>query len=513
MHTILRSLFAASLFATLLPTTPAQSLQFEVQGGSMPGALSMDLHQGLPFYPCFVLTGINAGPLPIALFDPADPRSLSVGPEILGSSLFGLFGLDGHYRLGPVQVPLLAALQDMHLVFQGISLPGATTVIDAISPAHAIYFATANACRSRNVYCVDERAFAVTLPRADGRWMVVGGGRGGLLAQVAHRSTEVYDELTDAFVYGPQMTTERSLHTATQLQDGRWLICGGVDRLNDPQASCEIYDPATDSFTAVASMLSPRTGHTAVRLQDGRVFVAGGLAAMTVQPSPINAIYDTTDATEIYDPATDTWTAGPNLRTPRAAHAAILRPDGKVLLCGGISFDTIIIVNLPAVRASTDLFDPVANTMVAGPSMAGARSLTDATDLGNNRWLIAGGISALTLTNLGTPTNTAEIYDAVANTWSSAGSMATPRGNHRVIALGNGRWLHLGGANGDILNPVPLASGEIYDAATNSWSPGPSLTVPRAGFATFATPAGQVQMFGGGTAGGGITTLTEWYYR
>ena len=511
MHNAHRTL-ATLLSLALAPAAIAQTLEFDLRGGSMPGTVSMDLYTGAtPFYPGMILTGLDASPLPLSVVDPADPRSINVGVQLLRFSIFGLFGLDGHLRVGPLQVPTVPGMLGNRMVFQGVSLFGVNTLVDAISPPHAIYFGASGSCQSRGVFCTDERAFAVTLPRADGRGMVVGGGRGALLAQVAHATTEIYDELSDSFSYGPPMTTERSLHTATQLLDGRWLVCGGVDRLNDPQASCEIYDPATDTFTAVAPMLSPRTGHTATRLPDGRVFVTGGLMAMTVTPTPVNAIFDTTNTTEIYNPTTDTWTWGPNLRTPRAAHASILRPDGKVLLCGGISWDTIII-RIPTVRSSTDLYDPAANTMAAGPSMAGARSLTAVTDLGNNRWLIAGGISALTLTNLGTPTNTAEIYDAVANTWSSAGAMTTARGNHGVIALGGGRYLHLGGANGDILNPVPQASGEIYDAASNSWSPGPSLSIPRAGFATFATPRGQVQVFGGGTSNGVITTLTEWYY-
>ncbi|GAB4147798.1 MAG: hypothetical protein Fur0037_16060 [Planctomycetota bacterium] len=507
-----RALLAAPLLLGL-PALPAQSLQFDLRGGSMPGSLSMDLYPGAaPFYPCFVLVGLNAGPTPLSIVDPADPRSVQVGTQMLGQSIFGLFAMDLHFRAGPTPVPSSPGLLDLRLVFQGITFPGATTLVDQISPAHAIYLAPAGACRDRSVYATDERAFAVTLPRRDGKWMVVGGGRGGLLSQVAHATTEIYDELTDSFGPGPRMTTERSLHTATRLLDGRWLICGGVDRLNDPQAACEIYDPATDQFTAAAPMLSPRMGHSATLLSDGRVFVAGGLQAMTVVPTPISAIFDTTDTTEIYDPATGLWSPGPNLRTPRAAHAAILRPDGMVLLCGGISWDQILFVKIPAVRSTTDLFDPVAGTIAAGPSMGSARSLTDATEIAPGRWLLAGGISGLTLTNLGTPTSTAEVYDAATNSFSPAGAMATARGNHRVIGLGGGRWLHLGGANGNIMTPNPLSSGEIYDAASNSWSVGPSLTIPRAGYATFETPTGQVQIFGGGTSGGVITTLTEWYY-
>lgn len=501
-------------FVLLAAAGVAQSLQLDVRGGSTPGSLSLDLHAGLyPMEPCFVLVGADAGPTPIALFDPNDPRSVQVGASMLSNSFFGLLGFDGHFRVGPQPVPALPALLDAPFFFQGITLYGPGTIVDRISNPGVIRLGGANTFRSRTAYFADERAFAVVLPRADGRWLLVGGGRGGLLAQVAHRTTEIYDEMTDTFSYGPNMTTERSLHAATRLADGRFLISGGVNYINDPQAACEVYDPVADTFTPVAPMLTPRMGHTATLLADGRVFVSGGLAAMTVTPTPLSAVRDATNTTEIWNPVTNTWTAGPNLRTPRAGHIAIQRPDGRILLAGGISWDSVIIIGwLPTVRSSCDLYDPAANTIVAGPAMAGARSLTEPIAIGNNRWLVAGGISSLTLTNLGTPTASAEIYDAVANTWSSAGSMATPRGNQRAWPLGNGRFLHAGGANGNILNPVPLASTEVYDAGSNSWTAGPNMTIERAAAATFPMPSGPMMLFGGGTANGAISTGTEWYF-
>jgi hypothetical protein len=492
----------------------AQALNFDVHGGSLGGSLDLDLYPGAyPFDLCIVLLGVTPGPTPIAMFDASDPRSVDVGTQILGASFFGTFGLDLHARFGPYGVPNAPGLVDHAFFFQGITLPGVTTLVDQISLPRVVRLAPAGAFHDRGLLNLDERAFATALLRADGRSMLVGGGQGALLAQVAHRTTDVYDPLTDTFSYGTSMNANRSLHTQTMLQDGRYLIAGGVDRFNNPQASCEVYDPVTDTFTLVASMVSPRMGHTATLLPDGRVFASGGLAAMTVTPSPAYAIFDTTNSTEIYDPVADTWTAGPNLRTPRAAHAAMLRPDGRVILCGGISWDNLIIVRLPAVRATTDVFDPVTNTIAAGPAMTTPRSLTDATAIGSDRWLLAGGISTLTLTNVGTPTAAAEIYDAVANTWTAAGSMATARGNHKVFGLGNNRWLHAGGANGDILNPVPLSTTEIFDAGSNAWSLGPNLLQARAGAVILPAPTGEMQLFGGGTTGGGITRLVEYYYH
>ncbi len=388
------------------------------------------------------------------------------------------------------------------------------TLLDRISNPDVIRLGNAGTFRDRFVAFQYERAFATVLPRNDRKWMIVGGARGALLAQNATATTGVYEPMTDTFTPGPTMSTERSMHTATLLNDGRWLLAGGVNVTNDPQASCEAYDPVADAFTTVAAMSFPRMGHTATLLGNGNVLVTGGIQAMPTTPTQLEPIHQTIATTEIYDPVANTWTPGPNLTTPRAAHVAIVRPDGKVLLAGGISWDTIIILGwLPAVRRSCDLYDPVANTIVAGPQMAVHRSLIDAVPIGNDRWLMAGGINTVTLASPGTPTATAEIYDALANTWTTVGNMATARGNQRTWSLGNGQFLLAGGANGSILSPVPQATTEVFSTVTNQFTAGPVMNFPRAGASAYPTPQGQVMLFGGASTGGVIIAGTEWYYR
>lgn len=67
--------------------------------------------------------------------------------------------------------------------------------------------------------------------------------------------------------------------------DGRVLIVGGEggpDALGNPAqlASNELFDPATETWTATASMVAARGREfTATRLADGRVLVAAGVGA------------------------------------------------------------------------------------------------------------------------------------------------------------------------------------------------------------------------------------------
>jgi len=517
MTSLARPSLVLSLFLVLaVQDVPGQAgpLQLDVIGGSTPGNLILDTYPGaFPFEACFIIPSFSPGPTPLSVFDPNDPRSLDVGPELLSAGWFGFLDLTGHFTVSSPfgSVP---AFQDLPIFFQSVTIQGLPTIVDRISNPNVVRLGIAGTFRDRIVTSQDDRAFATCLPRADRRWMVVGGARGALLAQQAHMTTSVYDPLTDTCSFGPMMVAPRSLHGQVQLNDGRWLLVGGVSATNDPQATCEVYDPVTDTFSAVASMNVPRTGHSATLLPDGRVFVAGGLQAVTTTPTALSAIRDTTDTTEIYDPVANTWTPTPNMTVPRVAHGAMLRPDGKVILVGGISWDPVIIIGwLPTVRSSCDVYDPVANTISSGPGMASSRSFAEPVDLGNDRWLMAGGIGSLTLTNLGTPINSAEIYDANTDTWTSVGSMASARAFHKSWALGNGLFLLAGGAGGNILTPIPSSATEVFSELTNTFTAGPSMSIPRAAPAIFDTPQGQVHVFGGGSTNNSIVNSTEFYYR
>lgn len=89
---------------------------------------------------------------------------------------------------------------------------------------------------------------------------------------------------------------------------------------------------AGSAWARTADMNFGRTNVNAVVLPTGKVLIIGGHSnGQKWSPTPVLE-------TEIYDPATDTWTLGAPLNFPRQYHSVcILLPDGRVLAAGGVA--------------------------------------------------------------------------------------------------------------------------------------------------------------------------------
>jgi hypothetical protein len=101
------------------------------------------------------------------------------------------------------------------------------------------------------------------------------------------------------------------------------LLCRGCRDQNDTLTSTEIYNPLTAAFTAGPSLITPRSGHTVTLLADGKFLIAGG---------------DLMGSAELYNPTTQrvSLVAG-NMNTARKFHSAILASSGQVLIVGGVN--------------------------------------------------------------------------------------------------------------------------------------------------------------------------------
>ena len=89
------------------------------------------------------------------------------------------------------------------------------------------------------------------------------------------------------------------------------------------------------------------------------------------------------------------------------------------------------------------------------------------------------------------------LAQAEAGTWSSADSMHDAREGHTATLLSNGKVLIAGGCSGPNGNSLGLASAELYDPATGTWTLTGSMTTARVGPTATVLPGGEVLVSGG----------------
>ncbi|WP_437633936.1 kelch repeat-containing protein [Sorangium sp. So ce854] len=253
------------------------------------------------------------------------------------------------------------------------------------------------------------------VPLQDGTALLVG--------NEAH--SERFDPETGAWTPAAAMLQRRSGHTATPLQDGRVLVAGGHE-----DRTAELYDPVSDTWTQAAPMsVVRRSRHTATLLQDGRVLVAGDGAA------------------EVYSPDTDTWTAAAGMSgMSLSPSAASPLSDGRVLFLSD-STETAVV------------YDPVSDTRITTGRMIAVRNQPSAVLLPDGRVLVTGGLLPGGVpVGSGVPVEHAvEIYDPASNTWSQAAPPDLLLSNHTATVLEDGRVLIAGGDPGHLSFPIAHA--------------------------------------------------------
>ncbi len=130
-------------------------------------------------------------------------------------------------------------------------------------------------------------------------------------------------------------------------------------------------------------------------------------------------------------------------------------------------------------------------------SMNTRRAAHTATLLGSGKVLVVGGFAGDE-----NSLASAEIFDPKTNTFSSASNMSFTRAGHSATVLPDGKVLIAGGYNSNYLD-----SAEIYDANTGKFTPTGKMTLPRSGHIAVLLNNGKVLLAGG--VGTGWTFLAD----
>jgi hypothetical protein len=207
---------------------------------------------------------------------------------------------------------------------------------------------------------------------------------------------------------------------------------------------------------------NPSWGHAAVLLSDGKLLLAG--------TSTNNTLAD------LYDPAANTWTHLGPMDTSHSSHGTVLLPGLRMMLLdwglpGNVFFDV-----------RTRIWSGAPHFAPHDSDSMGCYLLPDGRLI-----RIGGGKQTLVFNNV-------SVFTPSTDTWSSLAPMKHLRSRPAVAPLLDGnRILVVGGNDGT----GGLPSAELFDLAANTWTDVPDMALSRDTAQAITLSSGKVLVFGG----------------
>jgi N-acetylneuraminic acid mutarotase len=127
--------------------------------------------------------------------------------------------------------------------------------------------------------------------------VLVAAGSANVSDNGPNASAELYDPAVGAWSTTGSLSTARSDHTATLLPNGMVLVAGGIGtsvaggNVGSSLSSAELYDPLAAAWFTTGDLSTARTNHTATLLQNGVVLVTGGSNNTTLEPLASSELY------------------------------------------------------------------------------------------------------------------------------------------------------------------------------------------------------------------------------
>ncbi len=274
---------------------------------------------------------------------------------------------------------------------------------------------------------------------------------------------------------------------AALMPDGRVLAVGGMYD-NGVRFTSELFDPATDTWSPAPSADLSYAGASRGATEFTLTSLEDGRVLLTGGYWDVITGVKTKDIAMTLSPTTLTWTVEASLSQPRRVHTATKLGDGRVLVAGGRSSTSVEL-------ASSELFDPVTNSWSPTGPLTEARSHHRAVAVGG-RALVTGGIPVGF-----SSTNTSEEFDPSADggvgAWGRYAIFGGSRYGHAMSPLGTDRVLMVGGHNGSTTSGGFQTEIQVYDLVQGTWSAGGTFPFTATDGRATQTPEGGVLYTGG----------------
>ncbi len=273
----------------------------------------------------------------------------------------------------------------------------------------------------------------------------------------------IWDPVTNALTTITNNDVDLFCSGHSLLPDGRLLITSGTVYQGgafDGTATTTLFDPATNTWTnnSANNMNNGRWYPTNVALGNGETLVVSGtyiVGSNNVYFNNTPQVWQTTGGWRTLSTATH-----PNLDIYAWTH---LRSNGAVFYSGPLQ--------------QTGYFTTSGTgTWSLGPqNIYGYRDSGSSVMYDTDKVMIVGGGNP--------PTSTAEAIDLSQSNpqWSQAASMSVARRHLNTTILPDGKVLATGGTSGSGFNDAchPVYSAEVWDPVANTWTTMASMTYPR----------------------------------
>lgn len=260
----------------------------------------------------------------------------------------------------------------------------------------------------------------------------------------------------------------------------------------EPSRRVDVYDAATDTWTAGPDL--PADGpkhHLAVTVMTDGIYVLGGFDGILGQ-RPSEPFVPVARAYALRVPKDGVLTTWVPLAPPPLARGAATAQaiDGKIYVTGGATTEGVPAFN------QLDVYDPDADAWTTSLPMPTPREHLASCALDGKFVVVGGWFEDIA-------SGAAESFDPKTKLWTLLPNLPTPRGGLEAVTK-NGVCHVVGGEDWALPYPGTFHAHEVYDPKTNAWSTDLPMPTPRHGFGLALL--GAMYAVGGGPAQGNSYT-------